>query len=134
MPSPSPEIVQLLSAFAVVLTAPTYRKALTLGEQRLQLNPRDVQMLGFMAYYHAMLDEKEDAQKFMKLAIVDDPQDPELFFNLAQTCYKLGDKEQALGWLKKAVAIGLTEDTIRNTPLLDRLRKSQEYRDVLKKG
>ena len=30
MPSPSPEIVQLLSAFAVVLTAPTYRKALTL--------------------------------------------------------------------------------------------------------
>jgi hypothetical protein len=30
MPSPSPEIVQLLSAFAVVLTAPTYRRALTL--------------------------------------------------------------------------------------------------------
>lgn len=30
MPSPSPEIVQLLSAFAVVFTAPTYRKALTL--------------------------------------------------------------------------------------------------------
>jgi hypothetical protein len=30
MPSPSPEIVQLLSAFAVVLTAPTYQKALTL--------------------------------------------------------------------------------------------------------
>jgi hypothetical protein len=30
MPSPSSEIVQLLSAFAVVFTAPTYRKALTL--------------------------------------------------------------------------------------------------------
>lgn len=30
MPTPSPEIVQLLSAFAVVFTAPTYRRALTL--------------------------------------------------------------------------------------------------------
>jgi hypothetical protein len=30
MPSPSPEIVQLLSAFAVVFTAPTYRNALIL--------------------------------------------------------------------------------------------------------
>ncbi len=108
-----------------------YRKALKLGEQRLSLNPRDVQMLGYMAYYYAMLDEKEDAQKYMKQALVEDPQDAELFFNLAQTCYRLGDKGQALDWLKKAVAIGLTEEMIKNTPLLDRLRKSQEFQDML---
>jgi len=113
------------------LAGEAFRRALTLGKQRLLLNPRDVQMLGFMAYYHAMLDEKEDAQKYMKLALAQDPQDPELFFNLAQTCYRLGDKDQALDWLKKAMAIGLTEDTIQNTPLFDRLRKSEEYQRML---
>ena len=108
-----------------------YRKALMLGEQQFQLNPRNTRLLGYMAYYHAMLDEKEAARNCMKLALVEDPQDPELLFNLAQTCYRLGDTNQALAWLKKGMAAGLPNETIRNTPLFDHLRNSQGYQNML---
>jgi tetratricopeptide (TPR) repeat protein len=108
-----------------------YRKALTLGEQELQVNPRDTRLLGCMAYYHAMLNEKEAARNCMKRALAEDSQDPVLFFNLAQTCYRLGDTDQALDWLKKAMAAGLSNETIQNTPLFDQLRNSQEFHDML---
>jgi adenylate cyclase len=108
-----------------------YRKALILGEQELQVNPRDARLLSCMAYYHAMLDEKEAARKCMKRTLAEDSQDPVLFFNLAQTCYRLGDTDQALDWLKKAMAIGITKEMIQNTPLLDRLRKTQEFQSML---
>lgn len=109
-----------------------YRKALTLGKQKLQVNPRDSMLLSYMAYYHAMLDEKEAAQKYVKLALAENPQDRDLFFNLAQTCCRLGDKSQALDWLKKATAAGLSKETIQNTPLFDSLRKSQGFKGMLK--
>jgi tetratricopeptide (TPR) repeat protein len=109
-----------------------YRKALTLGEQELQLNPRNERLLGYMAYYHAMLDEKEGARSCMKLTFVEDPHDAELLFNLAQTCYRLGDKDQSLDWLKKAMAAGLSYETIRSTPLFDHLRNSQGFQNMLK--
>jgi adenylate cyclase len=108
-----------------------YRKALMLGEQELQLNPRNERLLGYMAYYHAMLDEKEAARSCMKLTFVEDPQDVELLFNLAQTCYRLGDTEQTLDWLKKAMANGLSNETIRNTPFFDHLRNSQGFQNLL---
>ncbi len=108
-----------------------YREALTLAEKELQVNPRDSRLLGYMAYYHAILGDKEAAQKFMKLALVDDPQDPELFFNSAQTCCWLGDTDQALDLLKKALVAGLPKKIIQNTPIFDRFRKSRGFQDML---
>ncbi len=108
-----------------------YRKALTLGEQGLQLNPRNGRLLGYMAYYHAMLDEKEAAQNCMKLALVEDLQDLELFFIFAQTCYRLGDKDQTLDWLKKAMAAGISKKNIESTPLFERLRDSPGFQSML---
>lgn len=108
-----------------------YREALVLGEQVLQLNPRNTRLLGYMAYYHAMLDEEEAAQSCMKLALVEHTRGPELLFNLAQTCCRLGDTDQALDWLKKAMAAGLSKETVQNTPLFDRLRNSQGFQGML---
>lgn len=108
-----------------------YRKALMLGEQELQMNPRNVRLLGFMAYYHAMLGEEEEARNCMELALVENPQDAELFFNLALTSCRLRDTDQALDWLKKATAAGTSYDTIKNTPLFDQLSGSQGFQNML---
>ncbi|MBN1831761.1 MAG: tetratricopeptide repeat protein [Deltaproteobacteria bacterium] len=108
-----------------------YRKALMLGERGLQLNPRNGRLLGWMAYYHAMLDEKEAARDYIKLAIVELPRSPEFFFILAQTYYRLGDTDQTLDWLKKAMSAGLSKETVQNTPLFDPLQDSQEFQDML---
>jgi len=112
-------------------SAEAYRKALALAEEEFQVNARDTRLLGFMSYYHAMLDEEEAAQNCMELALIADPQDPELFFNLAQTCCRLGHADQALSWLEKATAIGLSNEMIHNTPLFDHLRNKQGFQNLL---
>ncbi|MBN2320084.1 MAG: tetratricopeptide repeat protein [Acidobacteria bacterium] len=111
--------------------AEAYRRALSLGEREFQVNARDARLLGYMAYYHAMLDEEEEARNSMKLALVTDPQDPELLFNLAQTCCRLGDTDRTLDWMKKAMAAGLSGKTVRNTPLFDGLQNNREFQNLL---
>ena len=38
-----------------------YRRAISLGEAKLQVNPRDATLLAFLATYNAMLGKKEMA-------------------------------------------------------------------------
>jgi len=108
-----------------------YRTALSLGKQEFQVNARNARLLGYMAYYHAMLSEKERAQTYAKLALDIDPQNPELLFNLALACSQLGEMDQTFDWLKKALAAGFSYTTIRDTPLLDQLRSAPEFQRLL---
>ncbi len=108
-----------------------YAKALSLGEQRLHVNPRDATLLGYMAYYHAMRNNKADAQSCARQALAVAPNDPELLFNLALTYHQLGDLDQALGWLGKALAAGFSRATVRDTPLLDSVHTNPGFQKLL---
>ena len=101
--------------------AGAYRHALSLAGERLQVNPRDATLLGYMAYYHAVLNQRDEALACAKKALGVAPGDPELLFNVALTYNQLGEVDPALHWLKKALAAGYPRDAVRDTPLLDGL-------------
>ena len=107
------------------------RKALSLGKQQLQVNARDATVLGYMAYYHAMLGERAEAQSCERRALVVAPRDPELLFNLALAHNQLGETGRALEWLTKALAAGYSRATVRDTPLLDNLRTTPGFQYLL---
>jgi serine/threonine protein kinase/tetratricopeptide (TPR) repeat protein len=109
-----------------------YRQALLLGQEQLKVNPRDATLLGYMAYYYAMLNEKAKAENFAKKAIAMNPQNPELLFNIAQTCCQLGEMDQTLDWLKQAMAAGFSRTTIRDTPLFDNVWSAPEFRRLFR--
>jgi tetratricopeptide (TPR) repeat protein len=111
-----------------------YRKALSLGELGLRVNARDAMLLGYMAYYHAMLNEKSEAQRCELRALALAPGDPELLFNLALSNNQMGKADQALNWLKKALAAGFSRATVQDTPLLDNLRNTQGFQNLLRKN
>jgi tetratricopeptide (TPR) repeat protein/predicted Ser/Thr protein kinase len=111
--------------------AGAYRKALALGEERLQVNPHDATLLGYMAYYHAMLHERIEAQSCERKALAVAPGDPELLFNLALAHNQLGETGRALDWLTKALAAGYSHSTVRDTPLLDNLRTTPGFLRLL---
>ena len=111
--------------------ASAYRKALSLGKQQLQVNARDATVLGYMAYYHAMLGERAEAQSCEREALAVAPRDPELLFNLALAHNQLGETERALEWLTKALAAGYSRATVRDTPLLDNLRTTPGFQKLL---
>ena len=109
-----------------------YQEALKLAYKKLEVNPRNLMLLSFMAYYHAMVDEREEAQDFVKQVLAVDPQNPAILFNLALTYYKLGDTDQTLYWLKKALEARWSKEIIYSTPLLESLRNSQEFKELIK--
>jgi serine/threonine-protein kinase len=108
-----------------------YRRALLLGEEELHVNSRNAKLLGYMAYYHAMLNEESEARNSAKLALAMDPQNPELLFNLALIFCRLGNIDQSLDWLKKAMAGGVSSEMVRNTPLFNSLRDNPEFQKLL---
>ncbi len=107
-----------------------YRKALTLVQNRLRVNPRDASALGYMAYYHAMLNEKTSALECASRAVGIAPADPELLFNVGVTHNQLGSVDEAFVWLRRALAAGFSRSTIKDTPLVDNLRGDLRFQQL----
>ena len=96
------------------------------------MNARNAVLLSYMAYYHAMLNEEEQARRSATLTLALDQQSPEILCNLALTYCQMGDTDQALDWLGKAVEAGLSRANVRDTPLFDRLKSSAKFQKLLK--
>ena len=109
-----------------------YEKALALGEERLKVNPQDAPLLGCMAYYHAMRNDPAKSQSSARRGLAIAPHDPELLYNIALACHRLGDPDPALGWLRRALDAGFSLAIVRDTPLLDSLRAHPGYQQLLK--
>jgi len=110
--------------------APTYRRAIALAEEQLKVNPRDAKALGWLANYHAMLGDKKAGLQYLGLALALAPSDPELRFKAAITYKHLGDSQQAMKWLEKAVAAGLERTRIRSTPAFDDLANEKRFQHL----
>jgi len=104
-----------------------YGKAITLGEEKLRVNPRDAQVLSSLAMYHAMRGERKVALDNADAALRLSPKSPDLLFNAGITYQQLGNTQRALDVLEKAVAAGVSPATLRDTPNFDGLRANPRY-------
>lgn len=111
--------------------ASAYRQAILRAKETLRVNPRDHRALGYLAYYYAMLENKQAALSTIERALTLAPNDPELRFNAALTHNMLGQINQALAWLGKALAAGISPATVRDNPFLDNLHTNARYRALL---
>lgn len=109
-----------------------YRKAISLSDARLRINPRDATVIAFRATYHAMVGEKgaalSDVHQALKLA----PGNAEVNFRAALAYNHLGYTENCLSSLEAAVARGYPVSAIRDTPDFDHLRDHPRLRSLLR--
>lgn len=113
--------------------AAAYRKAISLAQAKLQVNPRDANLLAFVATYAAMTDKKEAAIADVQHAIELAPGDPDVRFRAALVYNHFGDVERTLASLEQAVAAGYPAAAIRDTPDFDHLRDNARIQAMLKK-
>jgi eukaryotic-like serine/threonine-protein kinase len=106
---------------------PAYGKAIVLGEEKLHVNPRDAEVLGSLAMYHAMRGEQKLALENLNGALRLNPKSPDLLFNAGITYQQLGDTPRALDALEKAVAAGISPAALRDTPNFDGLRANSRF-------
>jgi tetratricopeptide (TPR) repeat protein len=111
--------------------AETYKKAISMAEQQLKINPRDTNVLIDLATYWAMLDDRTRALEYLDKAVVGNRKDKELLFQAALVYNQLRETGTALEWLRKALAAGYSKATVTKTPDLDNLHDNPRYQALM---
>jgi tetratricopeptide (TPR) repeat protein len=104
-----------------------YEKASSLALAILAINPRDMNALGYIAEYQAMLGRRKEAMAYLERCLRLNPQDPNLLVNAAVIYNRFGDEEVALTWLQKAIAAGLRKSALHASPFFDNLHGNSRF-------
>jgi tetratricopeptide (TPR) repeat protein len=112
-------------------SAAAYRKALSLGEEQRKVNPRNANLLSYLAGYHAMLGEARAANETITEALRLTPRDPEVLYYTGLVYAQLGEKEKAIDALRRSVAAGYSASAIRDTPNFAVLENDPRYKALI---
>jgi serine/threonine protein kinase/Tfp pilus assembly protein PilF len=109
-----------------------YRKALRLIDERLELNPDDARACQLGATVAANLGEREKATEYARRALTINPDDPLLLYNISCMYALLGNPNEALNCLEKAVDKGYGQkDWVEHDSDLDSLRELPRFKNIL---
>jgi serine/threonine protein kinase/Tfp pilus assembly protein PilF len=128
-----------------LLAAPTYeilgrkakaeatrRRGIRIVEERLRLNPGDVRALYMGANGLMALGETERGLEWASLALVMDPNEPMVLYNVACIYSVAGKTEDALDCLERAADTGLSQrEWYENDSDLDPLREHPRFKALL---
>ena len=111
--------------------AAAYARAIALGGESLRLNPKDAQLLGYLAEYHAMRGERNPALGNLDACLRLQPRSPDLLLNAGIVYQQLGDTNRALDALGKAIALGVSPEMLRDTPNFDVLSDNPQFQGLI---
>jgi len=109
----------------------SFHKAIAMAKQDLFVNPRDPQLLRSLANYHAMINDRPNALKYLNQSLELSKVDKDALFSAAQIYNDLGDKGLALEWLGKALRAGYAPGMARQQPDLENLHGDARFESLL---
>ncbi len=108
-----------------------YRKAISLAEPQLKINPRDAGVLGDLASYYSMLGDRKQALSYLDRSLQLGPGDKDLLLNAAVVYNQLHETGPALEWLSKALAAGYSRSVIATGAPFDNLHDNPRYQALM---
>jgi tetratricopeptide (TPR) repeat protein/TolB-like protein len=111
-----------------------YKKAISMAEQRLKVNPRDTDVLNDLAGYWAMLGDRSRALDYLDRSLAGHEKNKDLLFRAALVYNQLRETGPALEWLSKALAAGYSKSVISKTPDLDNLHDNPRYQALMQQN
>jgi eukaryotic-like serine/threonine-protein kinase len=109
-----------------------YRQAISIALSKLQVNPRDAEILAYAADYSAMLGDRPAAFGYLQKALQITPSKGEVLFRAAIVYNHFNQTEQALAYLKKAVDGGYSRAIVRDTPDFQALQQNQQFQTLVR--
>jgi tetratricopeptide (TPR) repeat protein len=108
-----------------------YKKAVEMAEEQRKVNPRNDFLLSDLAGYYARLDSMNKAYRLLDEVKSLDPKSLTVFFTLGDVYEQLGERDQALYWMKKAIKNGATLAKFRLNPGLKNLIADERFIEIL---
>lgn len=110
-----------------------YKKAIELATASLARNERDWVSNARLAMYIVMSGEKEEGLKRIRVSVTEGAELDEVHFYDAVIRSRLGQKQEALDALKRAVELGYPVKLIANDPRFVDLKAEQRFIDLVDK-
>jgi serine/threonine-protein kinase len=109
----------------------SYRQAIRLAANELAVNPKDAPMIALQAVCYAKLDERLAARQAVQSAVKIAPADHEVLFRSAVAMAVLGDADQAITFLKDAIARGYSRTVAAEDSDLMPLRNRDDFKALV---
>jgi serine/threonine-protein kinase len=107
-----------------------FGEAVRLAEQKLAKVPDDVSVMADLASYLSMLDDRVRAEALLVRVTSHAPSDKNVLERIAETYEQMGNRDQALLWLDKALAARYAIKYVEHYPNWRNLRSDPRYRDL----
>ena len=107
-----------------------YRKAISIGVSKLEVNPDDVPTLAYLADYSAMIGDRQSALQYLEKALKIAPLNGEVLFRAAVVHRHFNETGRALSYLEKAAGAGYSRAIIRDTPDFGDLQQEPQFRSL----
>jgi serine/threonine-protein kinase len=114
--------------------AECYAQALELGEEELELDPRNAGLLASLASYSAELGDSARAWDYLGRSMELHPEDDAVMFEIGLTHELLDDRDTALDWIGRAVEEGFSSYQVEHTPDLRDLCTDDRYQRQVQRG
>jgi tetratricopeptide (TPR) repeat protein len=111
-----------------------FRKAAALCREELERAPNDSAAWIWLAFDLAMLDRREESLAALDKALSLNPDDPHYFYFAARIHDILGERDEVLDWLERAVKGGYPRTEIRLSVEFDDLRGESRFQKLLEGG
>jgi serine/threonine-protein kinase len=109
----------------------TYLRALGLAEVDLRDQPDDVAVIVDAAAYHGMIGESARARELLERALGMKPKDVHTVFRIGEVYEILGERDEALEWITRAIREGYSPMPINCYPGLSDLRTDERFRRLM---
>jgi tetratricopeptide (TPR) repeat protein/tRNA A-37 threonylcarbamoyl transferase component Bud32 len=109
----------------------TYEHVKEMITERLKVNPRDADLIMLLADCEVMLDNNAHAQELAKRSMQLSPDSVENMLIAAELYDKVGKRDEALGYVKRALGKGFSRDELSRSAGLKDLRTDPRYKALL---
>ncbi len=110
-----------------------FARSIALARDQLRLNPADAAAYSFLATSLAKTGQPAEASAPMQKALALDDKNPNVLSDAATVAALAGRTDEALAWLKKAVAAGYCPAIILRQPEFSALRNRPEFLEIMRK-
>jgi TolB-like protein/Flp pilus assembly protein TadD len=108
-----------------------YRRAIGLGEARLEVNPDDSMVMSDVALYYSRVGDVEKARELDARAHSQGDDIMYVHYNSALIHAQLGDTEEALSALKRALELNYEKELLLIDPAFEGLRQDERFRQLV---
>ncbi|CAN5467483.1 hypothetical protein BH23BAC3_BH23BAC3_30570 [soil metagenome] len=111
---------------------PIYERAIMLALDQHAINPNNPDILISLAGYEAKLGNEKQSRSYIRTALVLAPENATIMYLAGAALEFLGDRDEALANIEKAINAGYSLSEIRSQPELQKLIADERFDGILK--